>query len=55
MPPADMSAPPSNLPAPSVHVKQSATGQWAETALTVFFAAAAVLFISFIAVVTGLV
>jgi hypothetical protein len=55
MPLADMPAPPSNLPAPGVHANQSAAGQWAETALTVFFAAAAVLFISFIAVVTGLV
>ncbi len=33
----------------------SATSEWAETALTVLFTAAAVLFVSFIAVVTGLV
>jgi hypothetical protein len=34
---------------------QSATSEWAETALTVLFTAAAVLFVSFLAVVTGLV
>jgi hypothetical protein len=34
---------------------QSAAREWAETALTVLFTAAAVLFISFIAVVTGIV
>jgi hypothetical protein len=33
----------------------SATSAWAETALTVVFSAAAVLFVSFIAVATGLV
>jgi hypothetical protein len=32
-----------------------ATNEWAETALTVLFTAAAVLFVSFLAVVTGLV
>ena len=31
------------------------SSEWAETALTVLFTAAAVLFVSFIAVVTGLV
>lgn len=34
---------------------QLAASQWAETALTVLFTAAAVLFVSFIAVVAGLV
>ena len=34
---------------------ESATNAWVETTLTVLFTAAAVLFISFIAVVTGLV
>jgi hypothetical protein len=33
----------------------AATSEWAETALTVLFTAAAVLFVSFLAVVTGLV
>ena len=33
----------------------SVTSEWAETALTVTFTAAAVLFVSFLAVVTGLV
>jgi hypothetical protein len=35
--------------------QQSTTREWAETALTVLFTAAAVLFVSFVAVVTGLV
>jgi hypothetical protein len=34
---------------------QSASGQWAEMALTVLFTATAVLFVSFLAVVTGIV
>ena len=34
---------------------QSATGRWVETTLTALFTASAVLFVSFIAVVTGLV
>jgi len=34
---------------------QAGMGAWIETALTVLFTAAAVLFVSFIAVVTGLV
>jgi hypothetical protein len=33
----------------------SAVDHWAETALTVMFTAAAVLFVSFVAVMTGLV
>jgi hypothetical protein len=36
-------------------VAQSASSAWFETALTVLFTAATVLFVSFIAVVTGLV
>jgi hypothetical protein len=36
-------------------VETSSASEWAETALTVLFAAAAVLFVSFVAVVTGLV
>jgi hypothetical protein len=35
--------------------RESATHAWLETALTVLFTAATVLFVSFIAVVTGLV
>jgi hypothetical protein len=34
---------------------QATMNEWAETALTVLFTAAAVLFVSFIAVVSGLV
>ena len=34
---------------------QSAANEWAETALTVLFTATALLFVSFIAVMTGLV
>jgi hypothetical protein len=34
---------------------QSPSSQWAETALTVLFTATAVLFVSFIAAVTGLI
>jgi hypothetical protein len=36
-------------------VQTTSFSQWAETALTVLFTAAAVLFVSFLAVVTGLV
>jgi hypothetical protein len=42
-------------PAETVVEAASATNEWTETALTVLFTAAAVLFVSFIAVVTGLV
>lgn len=42
-------------PAETVFEAASATNEWTETALTVLFTAAAVLFVSFIAVVTGLV
>ena len=42
-------------PAKAVTEVQPTRIEWAETALTVLFTAAAVLFISFLAVVTGLV
>ncbi len=42
-------------PAQAVAQAQYAKSDWAETALTLLFAAAAVLFVSFVAVVTGLV
>jgi hypothetical protein len=42
-------------PAEAVAEAPSATSEWAETALTALFTAAAVLFVSFLAVVTGLV
>jgi hypothetical protein len=41
--------------AEAVAESPSATSEWAATALTVLFTAAAVLFVSFLAVVTGLV
>jgi hypothetical protein len=44
-----------NRPAEAVAEDHSTMSQWAETALTVLFTAAAVLFVSFIAVVSGLV
>ena len=47
--------PAGNLPAEAVADVEIGVGKWAETALTVLFTAAAVLFISFIAVVAGLV
>ena len=42
-------------PAPAGDQVQAARNTWAETALTALFAAAAILFVSFVAVVTGLV
>ena len=51
----DMPAALPSQPAETVAEEQSAGSEWAETALTVLFTAAAVLFVSFIAVVTGLV
>ncbi len=42
-------------PAEAAVEAPSATGEWAETALTILFTAAAVLFVSFLAVVTGIV
>jgi hypothetical protein len=41
-------------PADDIAEDQAAVGEWAETALTVLFTAVAVLFVSFVAVVTGL-
>jgi hypothetical protein len=53
----DMSA--ADLPAiaePAAEAEAApATSEWVETALTVMFTAAAVLFVSFLAVVTGIV
>jgi hypothetical protein len=40
---------------PAEAEKPPAISEWAETALTVLFTAAAVLFVSFLAVVTGIV
>ena len=51
----DMPAALIEQPAQAVAQAQSAKNDWAETALTLLFAAAAVLFVSFVAVVTGLV
>ncbi len=51
----DMPAALIEQPTQAVVQAQSAKGDWAETALTLLFAAAAVLFVSFVAVVTGLV
>jgi hypothetical protein len=44
-----------NEPAEVAVESMPVTSEWAEAALTVMFAAAAVLFVSFLAVVTGLV
>jgi hypothetical protein len=49
--PADFAA----QPAEEIAKAQSAPSQWSETALTVLFVATAILFVSFVAVVTGLV
>ena len=51
----DMPAALVDEPAETVAEALPATNEWAETALTVLFTAAAVLFVSFLAVVTGLV
>jgi len=51
----DIPAAPTGESAEAVAEEQSKTLDWAETALTVMFTAAAVLFVSFLAVVTGLV
>jgi len=51
----DMSVVLASEPAEAVAAEQSTTREWVETALTVLFTAAAVLFVSFLAVVTGLV
>jgi hypothetical protein len=44
-----------DLPAKDFAEDRPEISEWAETALTVLFTAAAVLFVSFVAVVTGLV
>jgi hypothetical protein len=49
----DTLAAPANEPAETV--AEAPTSEWAETALTVLFTAAAVLFVSFLAVVSGIV
>jgi hypothetical protein len=49
--PADFAA----QPAEEIAEARSAPSRWAETALTVLFVATAILFVSFVAVVTGLV
>ena len=51
----DMPAALTSEPVEAVAEQQTATREWAETALTVLFTAAAVLFVSFLAVVTGIV
>jgi hypothetical protein len=51
----DTLAAPANEPAETVAETSTNTGEWAETALTVLFTAAAVLFVSFLAVVSGIV
>jgi hypothetical protein len=51
----DMPAALATEPAETAVEAPSATSEWAETALTVLFTAAAVLFVSFLAVVTGIV
>ena len=51
----DVPAALADQPAETVVEVPSAAGEWVETALTVLFTAAAVLFVSFVAVVTGLV
>jgi hypothetical protein len=51
----DMPAALIEQPAQAVVAAQSAKNDWAETALTLLFAAAAILFVSFVAVATGLV
>jgi hypothetical protein len=51
----DMPAALVDEPAETVAEAPPAANEWAETALTVLFTAAAVLFVSFLAVVTGLV
>jgi hypothetical protein len=51
----DMPAALVEQPAQAVAQAQSARSDWAETALTLLVTAAAILFVSFVAVVTGLV
>ena len=51
----EMPAAAAESPAETATEQQAAISEWAETALTVLFTAAAVLFVSFVAVVTGLI
>jgi hypothetical protein len=51
----EMPAAAAELPAEAEGEKMPAVSGWAETALTVLFTAAAVLFVSFLAAMTGLV
>jgi hypothetical protein len=51
----DMFAAPVDEPAETAAEAPTNTNEWAETALTVLFTAAAVLFVSFLAVVSGIV
>jgi hypothetical protein len=51
----DMPAAFASEPVEDIAEQHTAAREWAETALTVLFTAAAVLFVSFLAVVTGLV
>jgi hypothetical protein len=44
-----------NQSAEEIVAAKSPTGQWAEIALTVIFTTTAIMFVSFVAVVTGLV
>jgi len=53
--PADIPAALDDQPAETEVETKAAASAWAETALTVLFTAAAVLFVSFLAVVSGLV
>jgi hypothetical protein len=54
--PSDVPTALADQPAEAVaETEPAATGDWVETALTVLFTAAAVMFVSFLAVVTGLV
>ncbi|HUC51533.1 MAG TPA: hypothetical protein VMA30_19295 [Xanthobacteraceae bacterium] len=52
---ADLPADFTDHAAEAIVEAQAAKGRWAETALAVLFAATAVLFVSFVAVVAGLV
>lgn len=51
----DVSAGFTARPAEAIVEVRSAASQWAETALTVLFTATGILFVSFVAVITGIV
>jgi hypothetical protein len=51
----DMSAAPAEQAGAVADTDQAARSEWIETVLTVLFTASAILFVSFLAVVTGLV